>query len=245
MPSRKIALFSDIHGNIEALDAVLTDISERGVNKMICLGDIVGYGPDPSECVSRIRDIGCPAVMGNHDEACFAPGMDEMMNDYAQAGILYSQRNLSDKQIKWLADLPHVIEAEEFYAVHSSLDEEDFWPYVLARTDAARHFRYQEKPLAFCGHTHRPAIWQQEGRKIRTPLVEHSLKLAPGALHLINVGSVGQPRNARSEASYVLYDPKTATVEFQLVPYDFFKTQNKILEAGLPAFLALRLELGR
>lgn len=245
MPSRKIALFSDIHGNIEALDAVLSDISGQGVNKMICLGDIVGYGPDPAECVSRIRDLGCPAVMGNHDQACFEPGLEDMMNDMAQAGIQYSQRHLSDKQKKWLSDLPHVIEAEDFYAVHSSLDEEDFWPYVLARTDAARHFRYQEKPLAFCGHTHRPAIWKQEGRAIRTPLVESSLKLDPGSRHLINVGSVGQPRNARSEASYVLYDPKSATVEFQLVPYDFFKTQSKILDAGLPAFLALRLELGR
>jgi predicted phosphodiesterase len=245
MPSRKIALFSDIHGNIEALDAVLTNISEQGVNKMICLGDIVGYGPDPAECVTRIRDLGCPTVMGNHDEACFAPELEEMMNDLAVAGIQYAQRNLTDKHKAWLADLPHVIEAGDFSVVHSSLDEEDYWPYVLARADAARHFRYQEKPLAFCGHTHRPAIWQQDGRKIRTPLVEPSVSLTPGNLRLINVGSVGQPRNARSEASYVLYDPKAATVEFQLVPYDFFKTQSKILDAGLPAFLALRLELGR
>lgn len=245
MPSRKIALFSDIHANLEALEAVLQDIASHGVSRMICLGDIVGYGPDPAACVSRIREIGCPAVLGNHDEACFAPGMEDLMNELAQAGIAHAQRDLSAGQKDWLADLPHVIEADEFSAVHSSLDEEDFWPYVLARTDAARHFRYQEKPLAFCGHTHRPAIWQQEGRKIRTPLVESPLRLAAGARHLINVGSVGQPRNARSEASYVLYDPQSATVEFQLVPYDFFKTQNKILEAGLPAFLALRLELGR
>lgn len=245
MPSRKIALFSDIHGNLEALDAVLAHIADHGVNRMICLGDIVGYGPDPAECVDRISKLGCPAVLGNHDEACFAPGLEEMMNDLAQAGLAHSQRSLTGEQKKWLSDLPHVIEADEFSVVHSSLDEEDFWPYVLARTDAARHFRYQEKPLAFCGHTHRPAIWQQEGRKIRTPLVEATLKLDPANRTLINVGSVGQPRNARSEASYVLYDPHASTVEFQLVPYDFFKTQNKILEAGLPAFLALRLELGR
>lgn len=245
MPSRKIALFSDVHGNLEALEAVLEDIADRGVQRMVCLGDIVGYGPDPSACVARIRELGCPAVLGNHDEACFSPGMDGMMNELAQAGIAHAQRHLNDSQKEWLAELPHVIEADDFSAVHSSLDEEEFWPYVLARPDAARHFRYQEKPLAFCGHTHRPAIWQQEGKKIRTPLVERSLKLAPGSRHLINVGSVGQPRNARSEASYVVYDPHAATVEFQLVPYDFFKTQNKILEAGLPAFLALRLELGR
>jgi predicted phosphodiesterase len=245
MPSRQIALFSDVHGNLEALEAVLQHIASHGVHRMICLGDIVGYGPDPGACVSRIREIGCPAVLGNHDEACVAPGNEDLMNELAQAGIAHAQRDLDSEQKEWLADLPHVIEADEFSVVHSSLDEEDFWPYVLARNDAARHFRYQEKPLAFCGHTHRPAIWQMDGRKIRTPLVEGKHTLEPGVRHLINVGSVGQPRNARSEASYVLYDPSAATVEFQLVPYDFFKTQNKILDAGLPAFLALRLELGR
>jgi predicted phosphodiesterase len=245
MPSRKIALFSDVHGNLEALEAVLKHISSRGVEQIICLGDIVGYGPDPGACVSLIREIGCPAVLGNHDEACFSPGAEEFMNELAQAGIAHARRDLDEQQKGWLAELPHVIETEDFCVVHSSLDEEDYWPYVLGRNDAARHFRYQKKPVAFCGHTHRPAIWQTDGRKICTPLVEGKHKLEPGVRHLINVGSVGQPRNARSEASYVLYDPAASTVEFHLVPYDFFKTQNKILEAGLPAFLALRLELGR
>jgi predicted phosphodiesterase len=245
MPSRKIALFSDIHGNLEALEAVLADIGSQGVSTMICLGDIVGYGPNPAECVDRIAELGCPAVVGNDDEACFEPGLEEYMNDFAQAGIAFSRSRLSTAQRDWLAGLPEVIDGGEFCAVHASLDEECLWPYVLGRDDAARHFRYQEKPLAFCGHTHRPAVWRQEGSRIRTPLVESSLKLPPGSRTLINVGSVGQPRNLRSEASYVLYDPKSAVVEFQLVPYDFTKTQQKILAAGLPAFLALRLELGR
>lgn len=233
-----------MHGNLEALEAVLQDMATHEVAQIICLGDIVGYGPNPAECLTIIRKLEIPTVLGNHDEACLEPRLDHMMNDYARAGIAYSRRKLTYAQKKWLGKLPHIIDADTFTLVHSSLDEEEIWPYVLDRVDAAHHFQYQDRPIAFCGHTHSPAVWKWEHEKVRSILPRKSVPLGP-ARYLINVGSVGQPRNRNSNASYVLFDPETRKVEFQSVPYDYQATQRKIIDAGLPPFLAVRLELGR
>jgi diadenosine tetraphosphatase ApaH/serine/threonine PP2A family protein phosphatase len=243
--SVKFAIFSDVHGNLEALEAVLADISAERVQEMICLGDIVGYGPNPGECLELIRCLSCSVVLGNHDEACIEPGREGALNDYARAGIVFARNQLSSTQKGWLRNRPLQLDFEGFTAVHASLSDEEEWPYVLSPADALRHFMFQEKPLCFCGHSHRPAVWTLEGRRVRCLAPASDFILPAGARTLVNVGSVGQPRNLRPEACYVIYNRAALSIGFRFVPYNVKETQGKILAAGLPRFLAQRLALGK
>ncbi len=245
MDCAKFAIFSDVHGNLEALEAVLADIAAERVEEMICLGDIVGYGPNPAECLEMIRCLGCAAVMGNHDEACVEPEREEGLNEYARAGIAYARRQLTTAQKAWLRTRPMRLDFEDFTAVHASLSDADEWPYIFSPAEARRHFLFQDRPLCFCGHTHRPAVWTQEGRKVRGLAPTGNWTCPLGARTLVNVGSVGQPRNMRPEACYVIYHRLAHSVTFRFVPYDLKETQWKIFAAGLPRFLAQRLALGR
>jgi diadenosine tetraphosphatase ApaH/serine/threonine PP2A family protein phosphatase len=245
MDSARFAIFSDVHSNLEALEAVLADIRAQRVGKMICLGDIVGYGPNPAECLETIRSLSCPVVLGNHDEACIEPGAAERLNEYAQAGIAFSRNQLSHAQKEWLRNRPLKLDFDDFTVIHSSLDDDEPWQYVLSPMDARRHFLFQEKRLCFCGHTHKPAVWTQEGKEIRVLAPGGDFTFALTGRTLINVGSVGQPRNLRPEACYVIYNRAGPSINFRFVSYDVKQTQVKILAAGLPQFLAQRLALGR
>ncbi|HEY5813376.1 MAG TPA: metallophosphoesterase, partial [Terrimicrobiaceae bacterium] len=152
----KFAVFSDIHGNLEALEAVLSDIAAERVQEMICLGDIVGYGPNPAECIEMLRCLSCSVVLGNHDEACVEPGHDAGLNEYARAGIAFARKELNSAQMGWLRNRPLQLDFDDFTAVHSSLNEAEEWQYISSPADARQHFLFQDKPLCFCGHTHRP-----------------------------------------------------------------------------------------
>jgi len=241
----KFAVFSDVHGNLEALEAVLADIAAERVQEMICLGDIVGYGPNPAECIEMIRCLSCSVVMGNHDEACIEPEQEEALNEYARAGIVFARKQLSDAQKGWLRNRPLQLDFEDFTAVHASLSDEETWKYIFSPADARRHFMFQDKPLCFCGHTHRPAVWTQEGRKVRGLAPAGNVTYPLGGRTLVNVGSVGQPRNLRPEACYVIYNRVAHSIAFRFIPYNLKETQWKIFAAGLPRFLAQRLALGR
>jgi predicted phosphodiesterase len=245
MDSAKFAIFSDVHGNLEALQAVLADITAERVGELICLGDIVGYGPNPAECLETIRGLSCSVVLGNHDEACIEPQAEERLNEYARAGIAFARRELSNAQKEWLRNRPLQLNFSDFTAVHSSLSDEEPWQYILSSMDARRHFLFQDKALCFCGHTHKPVFWTQEGREIRALAPVGNITFPLAARTLVNVGSVGQPRNLRPEACYVIYDRAAASVRFRFIPYNLKETQEKILAAGLPRFLAQRLALGR
>lgn len=241
----KFAIFSDIHGNLEALKAVLADITAERVHEMICLGDIVGYGPNPAECLELVRGLSCSVILGNHDEACVEPGAEVALNEYARAGILFSRSELSSAQKDWLRKRPLQLDFDDFSAVHSSLGDAESWHYVLSPSDALQHFLFQEKPLCFCGHTHKPAVWTHEGGTVRVIAPTGNVPFPIAARTLVNVGSVGQPRNLRPEACYAIYNRAARSVGFRFVPYDLKITQDKILRAGLPRFLAQRLAMGR
>jgi diadenosine tetraphosphatase ApaH/serine/threonine PP2A family protein phosphatase len=246
MESHRIAFFSDIHGNLEALKAVLADMGEMGVQDKFCLGDIVGYGPDPAKCLELIRNIGCPILLGNHDEGCFASEPDSSFNTYALAALDHARRQLSDEQKDFLKTLPMKIEADGFIVVHASLCDKKAWSYVLDTGDAISHFEFQRQPVCFCGHTHKPAVWREgKDNKVQGLPIVPPFTLDPDAKYLINVGSVGQSRTLNSDACYVVYDTLPRKIEYRFVPYAFKKTQNKIIRAGLPRFLAQRLALGR
>jgi len=207
----KWAIISDIHSNLEALLAVLDDIREQDVSRILCLGDIVGYNANPAECVEIIRRLECPALLGNHDQ--IAPSDADLgssnYNPLAQLGLYHSRSRLNVEQRRWLAGLPMTFNNECFTAVHASLAAPGKWPYVYDERDADAHFEKQKTAVSFCGHTHEPQIFYKKRRSkhserfVRLPSKTH---LEPGFNYLVNVGSVGQPRDYIPKACYGIFD---------------------------------------
>jgi len=240
------AVFSDVHSNLEALQAVLADIAAQGIRHMVCLGDIVGYAASPAQCLKRVRELGCPVVMGNHDEATATDDDLHNMREVAAEGIHFSRRKLTAAQRAWLAGLPLIITDEHHEFVHASLHAPAGWPYIMNEGAAMQHFAAQRRRLAFCGHTHMPLMCHLNGTgDLRLSRGQGRLPVAPGGKTFVNVGSVGQPRDGCPAACYVVCDPKADTVEFRRVEYDIAKARSKIMRAKLPAFVAERLSIGQ
>ncbi len=245
-----IAIFSDVHSNIEALHAVVADMEHLNIHRRYCLGDVVGYGPDPSACLDLVRDMGCPVLKGNHESAVgstnFQQEMEaEEMNTSALAGIELSRKVLSVEQCNWLRQLPLTLKEENVEFVHGSLDAPGEWWYVLSPDDARLHFEAQTRPLCFCGHTHNPMVWHLDGSRLSVRPGVGRIPVSERGKTLINVGSVGQPRDLNSDACYAVYSPEGKWVQFRRVRYDLNKTKRKIKEAGLPNYTAKRLSEGR
>jgi len=243
-----IAIISDIHANFEALSAVIDDLETKRVTNIICLGDIVGYASGVNSCVRAIRGLGCPTVLGNHDHAACFSDIPEEFNDTAAAGALYAAKKLSEDHKHWMHALPHVIQEGDVTFTHASLSDDCGWPYIVAEKDAALHFAAQTSPVAFCGHTHRPMIWIQNSHDDTTgmiPPANEAVAIPEAPKVLINVGSVGQPRDGDPRACYAIYHPRVKSIEFRRLPYDFKITGRKIRRAKLPVFSAQRLALGR
>ncbi len=236
----KLAIISDIHANYEALDAVLKDIETQRVEQILCLGDIVGYGPDPSKCVTAIQALGCPVIRGNHDHDAANDRALDNLNDTARLSLEWTRKQLSQAQRQWLGNLPFSRRVGRFAISHASLDEPEAWHYIRDLADAERALNRQNVPLCFIGHTHQPGFFEQKGG------VTHQIRKAGHQLDddtkvLVNVGSVGQPRDGDMRASYVIFDRVQRTVEFQRVEYEVAKTQERIRGQGLPEELAIRL----
>ena len=230
-----MAVFSDVHSNLEALQAVFADMKALGVRRYYCLGDVVGYCADPVACLEAVRALHCPTLKGNHDEAA---SHDDQ--------IEFSRRSLSDEERAWLADLPLSLVEDGFEFVHASLDEPEKWWYVLSPKDAILHFEAQSQPICFCGHTHNPMLWHfQEAKKLTIRHGEGSVVLPEEEKFLVNVGSVGQPRDLNPNACYALFDPANRRLEFRRIPYNISQAKRKIWQAGLPDYSAERLSLGR
>ena len=233
----------DIHGNWEALSAVLEDAREQGVTGHVCVGDIVGYNANPSECLEKIREISCATVRGNHDHYC---SHDECLEDFhplAANVVDWTRSQLTADQVEYLRSLVMSQMVAGFTIVHSTLDRPDKWGYVFDTLEAEAHFNYQTTSACFHGHTHVPVIFEKENRVSRTSYT--SSKLALGRKYFINVGSVGQPRDGDPRSTYVIYSPATREVELRRVRYAIEKTQEKIRSVGLPERLAQRLEWGK
>jgi predicted phosphodiesterase len=245
MNSRRIAIFSDIHGNLEALKAVVANMEKEGVQEKLCLGDVVGYGPDPAKCLELVRELRCPIVQGNHDQGCIESNEAPSFNTYAKAGLEHARKQLNEEQKEFLIHLPMKIESDGFTAVHASLYDKEQWFYICDKNDVDCHFDCQTQPICFCGHTHKPVVWRKiKGNAQELPITP-PFTLDQDSKYLVNVGSVGQSRTLNPDACYVIFDTIARMIEYRLVPYDFKKTQKKIIRAGLPRYLAQRLALGR
>jgi predicted phosphodiesterase len=239
----RIALFGDIHANLEALDAVLGDASAQGCDHYICMGDVVGYNADPVGCLERVRSMDCPVVKGNHDEDASGSHSLDAMNPVAAAALMWTRARLSDEQRAWLRRLRMVRQVEDFTVVHSTLDQPANWNYVTNKFDAMSNFSYQFTQVCFHGHTHVPRVFIKSTKVQEEPA--ESLAIEEHAKYFVNVGSVGQPRDGDWRACYAIYDLEHHLVVFRRVEYDLALTQRKILDAGLPPLLAERLAEGR
>lgn len=237
----KIAIFSDIHSNLEALDAVLADMETQGITDKICLGDIVGYSANPAECVDRVQSLKIKTLLGNHDQVCTRNDPLEGYNDLAREGIDFSRRQLQAHHITFLKSLPFQHTLGDITFVHSCLHQPESWIYVLSYHEADLNFRAQKTTVAFCGHTHQPVIFE-DNAPFRAYLSVRKITLDGKRRFLINVGSVGQPRDGDSRASYGIYEPETKTFELRRVRYDIAKAQDKIISSGLSPILAARLK---
>jgi putative phosphoesterase len=231
----KIAIISDIHGNLEALNAVLSKIDSTAVQTIYCLGDIVGYGPNPNECVELIRSRAIPAISGNHDKAVTGELSIDNFSQIATAGVIWTQSVISDQNIEFLKHLPYSIQAHDIHFVHSSPDYPEEFRYLLSAEDARESFDYFTDPLCFIGHTHRPTIFCEDGI---------TKEISRGKKFIVNVGSVGQPRDGNWKACFVLMDTEQYTLEYVRVEYDVESTRKKIMENNLPQKLADRLLVG-
>ena len=239
----RFAILGDIHANIHALAAVLEDAEEHSCDQYVCMGDIVGYNAYPSECVEVIRDLDCPVVKGNHDEQVSMDVTQGGLNPLAQAAILWTQEQLNQDQLQWLKDLRMQRQVRDFSIVHATLDTPQKWGYITTQLDAAASFSYQHTNLCFIGHTHVPKAYIKED-VVRTEILD-VLPIEKKKKYLINVGSVGQPRDGDWRASYCIYDSDSSEVTLRRVDYDIQSAQNAILAAGLPQKLATRLASGR
>ncbi len=211
------------------------------VDKILVLGDIVGYGPDPNAVISRLRDVRARAVMGNHDAAMLAPSLLEWFNPHAAAAGRWTQRVLTPQSRQYLASLPKYGRLGPHRYVHGSPRKPYLWEYILDDLQALEILVQLGRRLCFFGHTHLPRIFTEEGEQV--PEGADWIELPPSAL--VNPGSVGQPRDGNPQAAFAIIDLATPAVRFGRVPYDVETTQAKILRAGLPAVEAARLALGR
>ena len=241
----KIAIFSDIHANAEALEAVLEDMENLDVDRRICLGDLVGYGADPDVCVDVVRDLDCPVLMGNHDFNVFEDDGLERVNSMALKTILFARKKLSETQRKYLRGLPLTLDRHGCTFVHASLCQPGNWYYVSDTGEALDHFAGQETELSFCGHTHVPMLWHlDDDGKLEVRRGKGTLEIPSTGRVLVNVGAVGMPRDGDWMACYAIHEVQARRVTFRRVKYRIADAQKKIRAASLPLAVARRLAMG-
>ncbi|KMQ50204.1 metallophosphatase [Chitinispirillum alkaliphilum] len=228
------------------MQAVISDIKKRSVNRIVCLGDIVGYYPNPQKCIELVRKHVDICVAGNHDYAAIEKIHTNNFSFYAFAAMEWTKRHISDKDKNFLASLPLTVEENGMFFTHSSPSNPRDWSYVFPDSEEAvfEAFNSLMYHLNFIGHTHWPSIMvKKEDRIVLSS--DHSTWVKDCRAYLVNVGSVGQPRDFDRRSSYVLYDTETTKLSIMRVKYNYKITQKKIRECHLPLFLAERLEKGR
>lgn len=240
----KFAIISDIHGNLEALENVLRDIEKEGAEKIHFLGDAVGYGCSPNECVKLIKDHCEIKLLGNHDYAALGLEAVENFNQMAQISIGWTQEKLSKRSGAILADFEMEADFLDFHLVHASPGEPDQWHYILTTAQAKRHFENFNQAVCFVGHSHMPIIFNidSEGQVMKSNKME--LERVPERRYIINVGSVGQPRDGDPRACYIMVDTESGKIYYRRVDYDIIKAQEKMKNANMPSFLVDRIAVG-
>jgi predicted phosphodiesterase len=239
----RIAIISDIHSNLEAFRQVLTDIDQSRVDRVVCLGDNVGYGPEPEAVVNLIRDQDIPCVMGNHELAIVEPRYLDVMNPNARESILLTQRLISQQTVNYMKGLKPCLVFQGSRCVHGCPPASVItYMFQVSQAKLKGIFLSMKERICFAGHTHDLEIIDFDGEKTtRRPLSEGVCPLKAKHSYIINVGSVGQPRDRDNRAKYVIWDRDCRQVHVRCIAYDIAKTASRILELGFPAFNARRL----
>jgi predicted phosphodiesterase len=238
-----VAILADIHGNLEALQAVQGDLCSLKIDRVVCLGDNIGYGPDPDEVVTSIRQHGYISVLGNHEFALMDKRGRRWLNFQAAENNLETKALLSPDNLQYCESLPVFIELEDGYFVHG-FPEGSLFLYLQKQDDEKikKLFRKSAASIFFVGHTHDlQLVTEEDGVVLRQDLQEGRFSLDEKKKYIINCGSVGQPRDGDKSAKYVLWNSVARKIEVRFVPYDIQKTKDKIQRRGFPKVYALRL----
>lgn len=240
----RYGILADIHSNLAAFQAVLDDMEARGgVDEIWCLGDIVGYGPDPSECIALLRQYAHLSVAGNHDWASIGKVDVSDFNPDAAAACRWTAGQLTQEDVVYLEGLPLTVRRGEFTIVHGS-PREPIWEYVVSARTALASFDSFDTKYCLIGHSHMPLFFEHTGETCVLQPLPEELRLADNRL-IINPGGVGQPRDGDPSASYAVCDEDEMAVYHYRVAYDVEATQERMLRQGLPEFLVARLSYGR
>ncbi|MGL1936601.1 MAG: metallophosphatase family protein [Fibrobacterales bacterium] len=240
-----LGIFSDIHSNIQALQAVNSDMESRGVEKKVCLGDLVGYGGNPNECVDMVRSMSEICILGNHDSVAIENELPENFNPYALKVMNWTREILTTESLDYLKNLQYKIVEHDCLFVHSSPKSPADWCYVSSLDDAVDAFEFFKQQVCFIGHTHCPNIIVKESGQSFKVLEESEYTIIGDERVLVNVGSVGQPRDRDPQASYCTFNTETKEMLLIKVPYDIEAAQQTMIEHDLPEYLVNRLSEGR
>jgi diadenosine tetraphosphatase ApaH/serine/threonine PP2A family protein phosphatase len=240
----RFAVISDIHSNLEALAAVLEDVDRQELDAVLCLGDVVGYGPDPVVCVEIVRTVSLFVLAGNHDYA--AVGLTDIrdFNPAARAAVEWTRQQLDPRSRAYLTSLPLTRQDLGAFFVHGSPCDPAEWAYILTLGDARRALECFSESVCFIGHSHVPAVLEIDSSGEINVLDPQRVVFRRDSRYIVNVGSVGQPRDGNPDAAYGIWDIEENVFELRRVAYDVQTTQRKILQAGLPPVLAHRLTFG-
>ncbi|MFQ5606759.1 MAG: metallophosphoesterase family protein [Candidatus Zixiibacteriota bacterium] len=241
----RIAFISDVHANLEALQATLSDIQKKKVDSIHFLGDAVGYGCDPNACVGLI-DQSCEIkLLGNHDFAALGLESTEHFNEIASVSLEWTRKELTDRSLALMADFELESVSDELHLVHASPRAPELWEYVLTIQEAREQFECTESGLLCVGHSHVPTAFTLTPEGSLSQRTVNEMELEPGNRHILNVGSVGQPRDHDPRACYVTLDTDKALIRYHRVEYDVAKTVSRMGLLGLPQTLSERLLVGR
>jgi len=240
---RRVGIFSDIHSNLHALNAVLSAIDEEEVDHLFCCGDVVGYGAFPNECCQILKDRKCPVIAGNHDHAALGITDISYFNDVAKNAVLWTREVLTKENEEFLRALPLTHRMDNIFLVHSSPYNPEEWNYILTMGEARVNFHYFTEQFCFIGHSHQPFIIAKKEEDLSCPETPE-IQILDNRRYLINVGSVGQPRDRNPNACYVIVDFEKRYLQIKRIPYDIKEAQEAILGSGLSHELAERLAYG-
>ncbi|MDH5186101.1 MAG: metallophosphoesterase [bacterium] len=241
----RLGIFSDVHSNLEALKAALDFFDDADVTQYLFLGDLVGYGTNPNECIELVKRLRCVAIAGNHDYGVLRKTPIDDFNPAAAEALIWTRANLSEDSKFYIDSLELTERFDPFYLVHGSPSSPPSWDYIFALKEAVYEFNYFSSRVCLIGHTHYPFAIEKLPDGTLRMIKEEQFILNDNNRYLINVGSVGQPRDGNPQACVLLYDSRKNQFNFKRLSYDIKTAQQKIISAGLPPYLAYRLAQGR
>ena len=241
----RYGIFSDVHANLEALEAVIQAFQNEFIDQSLCVGDVVGYAANPRECIEKVRALAMITVAGNHDWASTDLFSLDYFNPQAAKAIVWTKEKLDDPSRYFLESLKPIYKNADLTLAHGTLDNPADFHYLTDSYSVRQTFALLETPIGFVGHTHIPGVFVEDEGKHIYYCRDDAVHIEEKNRYIINVGSVGQPRDGNSAAIYCIYDTDQKIAWIKRVNYDFEITRNKIINAGLPRFLAERLVIGK